>query len=73
MAIKRKKDFGECKMVSIQFNGKTVGISFPSSFLRSKRRIPTERTNRGPIRFQKNTDFNSPLLKIKFVKMQCKS
>jgi len=35
--------FGECKMMSIQFNGKTVGICFPSSFLRSKRRIPTER------------------------------
>ena len=48
MEIQRKKDFGESKMMSIQFNGKTVGISFPSSFLRSKRRIPTEReTNRG--------------------------
>ena len=33
------------KMMSIQFNGKTVRISFPSDSLRSKRRIPTERIN----------------------------
>ena len=54
-------------MMSIQFNGKTVGISFPSSFLRSKRRIPTDRERSSVVRFVSQTTlkpYNPPSPRI---------